>query len=250
MYWHVCLHAISKPSYEVGYIGLWTHMPILILFTWGLFTHMLFLKLATLWHDSVILFTFYFWTGYMGVTEPSYIWRCTHLDAMCIHIPISQSNWKLHACDHTHAYQHRTVRNTCNCWHVTIFGNCIYDISIYDYTQNLCACDKYIYINILSHKKLHVPIHVCTHTEGEHAQKQHVFEHVWIWQHVTMLWNCICVNMWVHAKICPFLEISCYNVCLCQNMTMFENCMLVKMCTHIYTQTHTNMWLYLKNVCM
>lgn len=250
MYWHVCLHAISKPSYEVGYIGLWTHMPILILFTWGLFTHMLFLKLATLWHDSVILFTFYFWTGYMGVTEPSHIWRYTHLYAMCIHIPISQSNWKLHACDHTHAYQHRTVRNTCNCWHVTIFGNCIYDISIYDYTQNLCACDKYIYILTSYHTKNCMCLYMCAHILRVNMLRNSMclntceYDNMWPCFETAYVWICEYMQKYVHSWKFHVIMYVYAKIWLCLKIVCLWKCV------HMYTHKHTLTWLYLKNVCM
>lgn len=122
-------------------------------------------------------------------------------------------------------------------------------IPIYDYTQNLCACDKYIPTSDHT-KKLHVPIHVCAHTEDEHAQKQHVFEHVWTWQHVTMLWNCMCVNMWVHAKI--YVHSWKFHVIMCvyAKISPCLKIVCIWKCVHIYTHKHTLTWLYLENVCV
>lgn len=131
------------------------------------------------------------------------------------------------------------VRNACTHWHVTILGNCMYvHTNMWLHPESSCMW-PYLYIPTYDHtKKLHVPVHVCTHTEGEHTQKEHVFEHVWICPHVTMLWNSMCVNMWVHANIWSFLEIKCDNVCICQNMIILENCIHVEMHTYTHTQTH------------
>lgn len=169
---------------------------------------MLFLKLATLWHDCVILFTFYFWTGYMGVTEPSHMWRCTHLYVMCIHIPICQSNWKLHACDRTHVYQHRT------------------------WLENF-MCEKHMYLLTCDH---FWKLHIFTY---QYMTTPRIFVHVTnIYQHLITLKNCMylymcahilrmnmlrssmCLNMCEHDNMWPCFETACVWICECMQKYM------------------------------